>query len=334
MALSLLSVIGLLVWWQRLLSHNLEVQYSYIQSQLRGNSVVSEEFYDLVLAQDEKIARRFFIPGKPIRVKPGAVAYTAERLQNRQRMVMYEQFFFILLLLSGQLFFLYIFARERVRRKQIEETILLATHELRQPLQSLSLALETLRPRAKGRTQTAITNGLTEISKLGQHIRFLAEAFSQPAAIKHTQITDAGSFVSQALSADFDAQQLARVQIDAANRGRVTVKMSEPLIRFVLRNLVENALKYSTRQVNVTVKHEAKRLSIEVCSAGETMPAGEFRKIGSIFQRSSSASVQNTPGFGLGLYLCGRIVRRASGKLQLSQAANGLVTAHVELKTL
>jgi signal transduction histidine kinase len=64
------------------------------------------------------------------------------------------------------------------------------------------------------------------------------------------------------------------------------------------------------------------------------MPRRDFLKIGGIFQRSNAASVQNTPGFGLGLYLCGRIVRRASGKLQLSQSAEGLVTAHVELKTL
>jgi signal transduction histidine kinase len=144
---------------------------------------------------------------------------------------MYEQFFFILLLLSGQLFFLYIFARERIRRKQIEETILLATHELRQPLQSLSLALETLRPRAKGRTQIAIENGLAEITKLGQHVRFLAEAFSQPTAAKRTQIPELMAFISKALSADFDERQLARIKTDLKTSAQVTVNMSEPLFR-------------------------------------------------------------------------------------------------------
>ncbi|AFM14761.1 sensor histidine kinase [Turneriella parva] len=334
MALSLMAVVVLLVWWQRLLSHNLEVQYGYIESQLKNNKTATAEFYELVLAQDEKLASRYFIPGKPIRVKPGAADFAAERLKNRQRMVLYEQLFFIVLLLSGQLFFLYIFARERLQRKQVEETILLATHELRQPLQSLSLALETLKPRAKAKTLAAIETGLSEISKLAQHIRFLAETFSTGAGARKTQVDDLDDYITRVCTADFAPEQITRIRRDVATAQNFTIGMSDPLFHFVVRNLLENALKYGSGPIEITAAVAAKRLVINVRSKGAPIPAQEFEKLGRIFQRSGSTLVQNTPGFGLGLYLCGRIVRRASGKLQLSQSAEGIVTARLELKII
>ncbi len=334
MALSLLAVVGLLVWWQRLLSHNLKVQYSYIESQLNNTSTVSAEFYELVRAQDEKIASRFLIPGSPVRVKPGAVAYTAERLANRQRMVLYEQLFFIVLLLSGQIFFLYVFARERIQRKQVEETILLATHELRQPLQSLSLALETLKPKARARTLTTIETGLVEISKLGQHIRFLAETFRQGTAAKETRIADLDNYLSTAFSADFTPAQRSRIRSKVTPARNFSLRLSDALFHFVVRNLLENALKYGRGEISVSAGIRGAHLVIRVTSQGDAMPAAEFSKLGRIFHRSASATVQNTPGFGLGLYLCGRIVRRASGKLQLTQSAAGQTTAHLELRTI
>jgi signal transduction histidine kinase len=334
MALSLMAVVVLLVWWQRLLSHNLEVQYGYIESQVKNNQTASAEFYELVLAQDEKIANRYLVPGKPIRVKPGAAAYAAERLKNRQRMVLYEQLFFIVLLLSGQLFFLYIFARERLQRKQIEETILLATHELRQPLQSLSLALETLKPRAKAKTLVAIETGLSEIAKLAQHIRFLAETFAVGAGAKNTLITDLADYITRVCTSDFDSGQIARIRREVTTAQNITIRLSDPLFHFVLRNLLENALKYGSGPIEVKAGVVAERLIINVRSKGVAIPAHEFKKLGRIFQRSGSALVQNTPGFGLGLYLCGRIVHRASGELQLLQSAEGTVTAQLELKII
>lgn len=334
MALSLLSVIGLLIWWQKLLSHNLAVQYGYIESQLRGNSQVSENFYRFVQAQDEKLAEQIFVPGKPVIVKPGALLVAAQRLKNRQRMVLYEQVFFILLLLSGHLFFLYVYVRERLRRKQIEETVLLATHELRQPLQSLSLALEIMHPRAKGRTLAAIDAGLAEIAKLGQHIRFLADTFSHAPARRFFQVSDMAELVAELMQHDFDSAQRLRIHQTVEPHVPFNLPISEASLRFILRNLTENALKYGSGDVALTVTYQTRRVLIDVTSFGKPISAAEFRSLGEIFKRSQAATVQNTPGFGLGLYLCGRIVRRAGGKLQLAQSPNGKVTAHLELKIL
>ncbi len=333
MALSLLSVIGLLVWWQKLLSHNLDVQYGFIESQLMGRSQVSNEFYRFVLAQDEKLAEQVFVPGSPIVIRAGALKMAAERLKNRRRMVMYEQVFFILLLLSGHLFFLYVYVRERVRRKQIEETVLLATHELRQPLQSLSLALETMQPRAKGRTLAAIETGLVEITRLSQHIRFLAETFSQASARMTCQVTDMSRLVTDLMNRDFDLAQRQRIRQSVESHAPLTVPLSEALFRFVLRNLTENALKYGDGEITIAITFPRHRVVVDVTSTGKVVQADDFKAIGNIFKRSRTATVQNTPGFGLGLYLCGRIIRRASGKLQLVQSSHGAVTAHLELKT-
>jgi signal transduction histidine kinase len=332
MALSLLSVIGLLIWWQKLLSHNMAVQYGFIESQIKGKSQATEDFYRFVQAQDEKLADQIFIHAETIKIQSGALLLADQRLKNRQRMVLYEQVFFILLLLSGHLFFLYVYIRERILRKQIEETVLLATHELRQPLQSLSLALETIQPGAKGRTLKAIEAGLAEIAKLSQHIRFLADTFSNASVPRYFQVADMKKFVTELMQHEFNSSQRQRIQHRISPHPSFRLPVGEASLRFILRNLTENALKYGSGKISFAVTHQPNRMLIDVVSNGNPISASEFRQLGDIFKRSKTATVQNTPGFGLGLYLCGRIVRRAAGKLQLTQSPNGKVTAHLELK--
>ncbi len=334
MAISMLSVVVLLFWWQRLLVRNLDLQYGFFRSEIESSSEVSPGLRRYLSEQDDKLAKQLFGNAKTEQPPENAGQLIEERLKNRHKMVLYEQTFFILLLLSGHVFFLYIYFRERTRRRLTEETILLATHELRQPLQSLSLALETVAPKAKGRSRDAIETGLVEIGRLSQQIRWLASTFSSAErAEDHTAIPDIGQYITALVQEEFSPAEQKRVQISGEQPGESQLRIAPGLLHFALRNLLENALKYSEGNVAITAAPAGKKVEFRITGSGKIMSHQEFRRIGGIFYRSNRAEVQNTSGFGIGLYLTSRIVRRARGRLLLEHDKNGTTTAKMTLRT-
>lgn len=334
MAFSLLAVIVLLIWWQQLISKNLETQYRFFASEATGESV-SDGLRRLIEDQDPKLATQIFSEQASNALVPNAKQVIEERLRNRHKMVHYEQAFFTILLLSGHLFFLYIYFRERLRRRQTEETILLATHELRQPLQSLSLALETVAPKARGQSLKAIESGLRDIGRLGDHIRYLARAFA-PGGNKTgvAEISDLRDFVQNLIDKEFEKADQKRVRIAVEGVSQIRLALSTESLSFLLRNLTENALKYASDNVEISGKIAAQNLLITIENTGAAIPAADFKKIGSIFYRPAAAGVQNTTGFGLGLYLCGRIARNAKGRLLFQNDAAGRTAANLLLRCL
>lgn len=334
MAISMLSVVVLLFWWQRLLVRNLDLQYGFFRSEMANDNGVSPGLRRYVSEQDEKLAKQLFGEKQTAEPAANAVQLIDERLKNRRKMVRYEQIFFILLLLSGHVFFLYIYFRERTRRRLTEETILLATHELRQPLQSLSLALETVAPSAKGRSREAIHTGLAEIGKLSQQIRWLAATFSAGHTREDlTAVENVKAFLIALLAEDFTPAEQKRIEVISEHSPAVALRIAPALLHFVLRNLVENALKYSSGNVTVETTQTSKQMQFSISGNGSAISNQEFRRIGGIFYRSNRADVQNTSGFGLGLYLTSRIVRRARGKLVLEHDRTRTTTAKLTLRT-
>jgi signal transduction histidine kinase len=332
MAFSLLAVIALLVWWQLLITRNLASQYTFLKTTLHNAHQADKAIIEFVQALDSRLAAVLFTDATG-RVSSDAGRIISERLENRQRMVFYEQGFFSILLLSGHIFFLYIYFRERTRRKQTEQTILLATHELRQPLQSLSLALETVEPHARGKSLVAIQTGLGDIRKLGYQIRWLADTFSgrdrgQPV----TSLEEPTEYIKNLVSNEFTPVDVKRVKYAGTLKTRTHLTIAEPRLRFLLRNLIENALKYATGAVNIDIQSDRRVMILLVENHAPQMGDEDFQKIGGLFYRSRTAEVQNNTGFGLGLFLCGRIAHQAGGSLQLEKNEDGRIRARLTLR--
>jgi signal transduction histidine kinase len=325
MAFSLLSVIGLLLWWQRLITRQLEIQYRFFSTQVTSGAAVSADLVRLIREYDERLARELFLHTENNVAADNARDIIQARLASRRKMVIYESTFFILLLFSGHLFFLYIYFRERKRRRLTEETVLFATHELRQPLQSLSLALETLQHDARGASKTAVSAGLIDINRLSQHIRYLASTFAEKKSGRElTEISDLVSWFDRLVREEFSDRERQRLQINLP-AGALTLRIAENQLRFVLRNLIENALHYAQGSVEVLAEADRKSVRFTIANAGARLQPADFRRLGNLFFRAPSAEVQNKSGFGIGLYLCGRIARRARGRLTLVNEGDKLL---------
>ena len=123
-----------------------------------------------------------------------------------------------------------------------------------------------------------------------------------------------------------DLDDLVRDAADAADAGgrvRVDVEAGAGAVtdrarlHHIVRNLVENACKYSPAGAPVLVSASASPdgLTVEVVDQGPGIPAGYEETVFDRFQRLSDPRLPSVPGTGLGLYIARRLARDLGGDL-------------------
>ena len=99
-----------------------------------------------------------------------------------------------------------------------------------------------------------------------------------------------------------------QLQLEAS---KTTIKADKIHLMSVVRNLVENAIKYSKKPVCITVKtsNTASGIVLEVADKGIGIPKEYLGKIFNKFYRVPTGNVHNVKGFGLGLNYVQQIVK-------------------------
>jgi signal transduction histidine kinase len=108
------------------------------------------------------------------------------------------------------------------------------------------------------------------------------------------------------------------------------------LLRQVLVNLVENALKYSVDggQVDVRLRDEPSRVLIDVRDQGLGIPPVEQERIFEKFYRLDAAMSRGVGGSGLGLFISREIVTQLGGTLTVRSVEGAGSTFSVTLPRL
>jgi signal transduction histidine kinase len=109
----------------------------------------------------------------------------------------------------------------------------------------------------------------------------------------------------------------------------VTCRPAE--IRRVVRNLVENAIKYGDR-ANVSVSRRAGFAIVVVEDEGPGIPAAAFARVFEPFERLASDRAAAIEGHGLGLTIARTIARTHGGDVALSNRAQGGLRAELTLR--
>ena len=106
------------------------------------------------------------------------------------------------------------------------------------------------------------------------------------------------------------------------------------LMKLAIRQLLDNALKYTSAETAVEMGAQVKDgvLSVEVTDHGKGIPADEQLRIFDRFYRSPSIKLQ-IPGSGLGLSIAHGIVRAHNGELTVSSRP-GQTTFRITLPVL
>ena len=92
------------------------------------------------------------------------------------------------------------------------------------------------------------------------------------------------------------------------------------LLRALLGNLIDNALKSGARRVLVSVERCGGRVALSVSDDGRGMESGELSRITEPFYRVDKSRSRREGGAGLGLALCAEIAHLHGGELMFESA--------------
>ena len=102
-------------------------------------------------------------------------------------------------------------------------------------------------------------------------------------------------------------------------------------IGILLRNLLDNALRYSTEaprppsvSVRAVLEGQAQGVEIEVRDFGPGVDEAQLERLTEAFYRTDGARQRATGGVGLGMYLCRLIAEAHGGSLRVRNASPGL----------
>ncbi len=213
-------------------------------------------------------------------------------------------------------------ARESADRANLAKSRFLATasHDLRQPLQALSLLNGTLRRRSSDAVLSeAFAQQEQAIGAMSRLLNALLDISKLEAGVIRPEVTD---FTVAALFEEL-GNEFAQLAINKGLELRVegcrdTVRSDPSLVEQILRNLLSNAIKY-TRQGSVLLRclHRPRVVSIEVLDTGIGIPSDQLPYIYDEFYQVGVAPNAARDGYGLGLSIVSRLVKLLGLKLDV-----------------
>jgi len=196
------------------------------------------------------------------------------------------------------------------------------THELKSPLASLKLSLQTLGRRPLPPEQQADFHRimLQDVERLDGLIDHLLDAAKtlqrRPRAADATAVEPVLRQVRDAVAQRYGVAA-ETITLACTPPGLRAVARDADL-EIVFRNLIDNAVKYSlpAPRVEVTAQPAAKgRLTVTVSDHGPGIPVSRRHDVFRRFVRLGSELERSTPGTGLGLFLVRSLVRQMRGRV-------------------
>lgn len=241
----------------------------------------------------------------------------------------------VALLVFGILFFLAIILglvlnttfliREIRRNEQHDAFINAVTHELKTPVASIRLYLETLKTREVDEEQRRQFYNimLADSDRLLHTVEQVLRAGRT--GLKRRRIANSvinlGEMVQECLELTRVRYGLneAHLIYDASPEGS-TAKVSGDIdeLRAAFSNLLDNAVKYSDEEVRVSVSVSAlddKRVAVRVVDKGIGIPSAQLKRIFKRFYRVPGRFMARVKGTGLGLFIVHSVVKKHGGRV-------------------
>lgn len=200
------------------------------------------------------------------------------------------------------------------------EFITVATHKFRTPLTRINWTLENLIEAAPPENQMAQLQQIkSDSSKLVELTDLLVTVSESEAAsyTYHLERQDLGLAVSEILSIEKPVATAKGVSIVEQIQKEVWASFDASRIKFVIRMMLENAIRYTPEGKSITVSAFTAddRVMFSVRDEGIGIAPEEVGLVFSKFFRSRGAKLADTEGMGVGLFISREIITRHGGKI-------------------
>jgi signal transduction histidine kinase len=199
--------------------------------------------------------------------------------------------------------------------------LLSITHELKSPIASAQLGLQTIQKRALSREQTEMVsiNAQHELDRLKNLVDNLLLASKMEANYKPVfELENVNLLIRdyvKRMSVAYPSVEF-KLTLDTENQ---TAEVDRSGIFSILSNLVENAIKYSDEDPEVTIRTEItdEKWCLSVADRGVGIPEKEKSSIFNKFYRVGSEDTRKTKGTGLGLYIMKEMTNAHGGQIDV-----------------
>ena len=229
---------------------------------------------------------------------------------------------FFSLIIAGLVLYTIFLVREIRRSEQQDSFLNAVTHELKTPITSIRLYLQTLERRTLSEDQRRefYRLMLDDADRLMGTVEQVLRAgeIRQRRARRHWKDVNFTAIIE-------DSLELARLRhglstnalhFGAAPPGQITLMGDADDLRTAVANLIENAVKYSGKHPSITVDVETPNIDtvvLRVRDNGVGIPRNELKRIFKRFYRVQSGATGQVKGTGLGLFIVRSIARRHGG---------------------
>lgn len=232
---------------------------------------------------------------------------------------------FFLLIIFGVVLNTTFLIREIRRNEQHDAFINAVTHELKTPITSIRLYLETLktRPISDQQREQFYNIMLADSDRLLATVEQVLRAGRTGDRRRrlNAAIIDLGLMVQECLELarlryNLAADALNYVESFDGERPHVAGDADE--LRAAVSNLLDNAVKYSESDVHVSVEVAAldeKRVAVRIADHGIGIPSAQLRRIFKRFYRVPGRVMARVKGTGLGLFIVHSIVEKHGGRV-------------------
>lgn len=247
-----------------------------------------------------------------------------EMLLHKIWMLVGEGSVFLVILLGG----IYSIRRALKREKQVrqlqENFLQSVSHELKTPIASIGLSLETLQKRKLDDRQSSViyNRSLQEVYRLNRLVSDILTARN----IEHNNYF----FDRQPIAIhQFVQETVDRLRASVLQHHHIVLQLHPATVSFdpdalnsLTHNLLENACKYAPHGSAITVQTavRASKTLLSVADEGTGIPDHQKKRVFDKFYRIESEATRKSKGTGLGLYIARFLVERQGGNIQLSDS--------------
>ncbi len=304
-------------WWWLLLfrknKENIEEKFEIVKLQMKADNTYIDEAQFRATPQYQTLIRKH---------------------DRQKKMIWGEGSLIFLSLLGGVWFINWSFKKEVALSNQRRNFLLSITHELKSPISSIQLVLQTFQKRKLDEKQAEML--LTSANKEADRLNELVNNLLLSAKLE----TAYEPFIEELNVTHLLNDIISKMQLRFPKAVFHLDKNEVPILRgdkqgmvSVFTNLFENAVKYSPTLpfINIKYRYDHNNFIFDVSDNGLGVTSTEKKKVFEKFYRVGNEETRKTKGTGLGLYIVAQIIKAHKGTIQLLDNQPNGSTFHIVL---
>lgn len=240
----------------------------------------------------------------------------------------------VVISIAMSLIFIYLTKQMNITR-MYDNFIANITHELKSPLSSIQLYLETLNSRnvSENKKKEFVNQMINDADRLNKLITSILNIsqLGKKHLVYNFHIWKFDPLIREIINESAEQFKLNKNAIVIEGQVPCRSVVDRAALEIVINNLFDNAIKYSKSPVKIRIQLSCneKFITIKVIDSGIGIAPRDQKNIFQKFQRIYNNNIPNVKGSGLGLYWAREIIKYHGGKMTVSSAGIGKGTTFI-----